>query len=261
MKKKFRILSLAMSLAFVAPSVAMAADSNANAKIADLDKKIMKLEEEYDTLNTMYKEVSKASKAYVDKNGDYVTNRQAIDKRLRKVSAELDQYVENTVPSIEQPMLGVYFQNGAVIDGFTIRPQNANDLYKYLKKYFVLKDGLSKSAYDGLLRNYVNAISDSVLLQDFGSVADSMYKDVKDKKKELDDAKALREKYKASTVVERLEAAIEKSELTIKTCKNLIKTSPKTIAPVRGKLEKMMKDQEEIIRRSRKALEKYKKSL
>ena len=261
MNKKFRILSLAMSLAFVGPSVAMAADSDINAKIANLDKKIIKLEEEYKQLNTIYKDVKKSSKAYVDKNGDYVSNREARDEKLRKVSRNLDKYVENAVPSMEAPMLGVYFLNGAELNGYTIRPQNATDLYNYLKGYFVLKDGLSKSAYDAILRDYVNAISDSVLLKDVEGVSDSIYDDVRAKKKELDDAKALRAEYKANTVVARLEAAIERSELTIKTCKNLIKNSPKTIAPVRGKLEKMMKDSEEIIRRSKKALEKYQKSL
>lgn len=264
MKKKFRILSLAMSLAFVGPSVAMAADSNLDSKIANLDKKIERLEEEYNVLNNTYKEVKKTSKAYVNKNGDYVSNKEAADKELLKVSTNLDQYVANAVPSVEAPMLGVYFLNGAKIDGVTIRPQNANDLYNYLKNYFVLKDGLSESAYDALLRDYVNAISDSVLIQDYEGVADSIHDDAKAKKKELDEAKALRKKYKEEkhgTVVERLEAAIANSELTIKTCENVLKNYPKTVAPVRGKLEKLLKEQKEIVKRSKIALEKYKKSL
>lgn len=264
MEKKFRILSLAMSLAFVGPSVAMAADSNIDSKIANLDKKIERLEEEYNVLNNTYKEVKKTSKSYVNKNGDYVSNKEAADKELLKVSTNLDQYVANAVPSVEAPMLGVYFLNGAKIDGVTIRPQNANDLYNYLKNYFVLKDGLSESAYDALLRDYVNAISDSVLIQDYEGVADSIHGDAKAKKKELDEAKALRKKYKEEkhgTVVERLEAAIANSELTIKTCENVLKNYPKTVAPVRGKLEKLLKEQKEIVKRSKIALEKYKKSL
>lgn len=264
MKKKFRILSLAMSLAFVGPSVAMAADSNLDSKIVNLDKKIEKLEEEYKVLDSTYKDVKKSFKAYVDKNGNYVTNKEAYEENLLKISSKLDQYVGNTVPSIEAPMLGVYFLNGAQINGYTVRPQNANDLYNYLKSYFVLKDGLSESAYDALLRDYVNAISDNVLLKDVKGITNTFKEDAEKKKQELDAAKALRRKYKEEkhgSVVERLEAAIAKSELTIKTCENVLKNYPKTVAPVRGKLEKMLKEQKEIVKRSKLALEKYKKSL
>ena len=264
MKKKFRILSLAMSLAFVGPSVAMAADSNLDSKIANLDKKIERLEEEYNVLNNTYKQVKKTSKAYVNKNGDYVSNKEAAEEKLLKVARNLDQYVGNTVPSIEAPMLGSHFLNGAQLNGYTIRPQNANDLYNYLKSYFVLKDGLSESAYDALLRDYVNAISDNVLLKDVKGITNTFKEDAERKKQELDEAKALRKKYKEEkhgTVVERLEAAIANSELTIKTCENVLKNYPKTVAPVRGKLEKLLKEQKEIVKRSKIALEKYKKSL
>lgn len=264
MKKKFRILSLAMSLAFVGPSVAMAAESNLDSKIANLDKKIERLEEEYNELDALYKGVKKSSKAYVDKNGNYVANKEAYEENLLKISRKLDQYVENVVPSMEAPLLGSHFLNGAQLNGYTIRPQNANDLYNYLKSYFVLKDGLSESAYDGLLRDYVNAISDNVLLKDVKGITNTFKEDAEKKKQELDAAKALRKKYKEEkhgSVVERLEAAIAKSELTIKTCENVLKNYPKTVAPVRGKLEKMLKEQKEIVKRSKLALEKYKKSL
>src|SRR5574344_596153 len=179
MKKKIRILALAMSLAIVGPSVAMAADSNLDSKIVNLDKKIEKLEEEYKVLDSTYKDVKKYSKAYVDKNGNYVTNKEAYEENLLKISSKLDQYVGNTVPSIEAPMLGVYFLNGAQINGYTVRPQNANDLYDYLKSDFVPKEGLSESAHDALLRDYVNAISDNALVQDIEGVSNSIYEDVK----------------------------------------------------------------------------------
>ena len=44
MKKTLKMVSLAMSLAFVAPSVAMAAESSIAAKIRELDNKIARLE-------------------------------------------------------------------------------------------------------------------------------------------------------------------------------------------------------------------------
>ena len=255
MKKKFRILSLAMSLALVAPSVAMAADSNINAKIAKIDKKIVRLEKEYKALNSTYKDVKKSTGS--SKNNDYESKKEALEAKLLKTSLKLDEYVTNTVPSMESPMLGVNFYNGAKLDGYTIRPQNADDLYNYLKGYFVMKDGKNKANYDALLRKYVNAISDKALLQDYQGITDSIHDDVKAKKQELDKAKALKKQY----LIEGLEAAIEKSELAVKTANYLLENSPKTVAPVRSKLEKMVKDQEEIIRKSKKALEKYKKGL
>lgn len=255
MKKKFRILSLAMGLAFVAPSVAMAADSSIDAKLANIDKKITRLEKEYKVLNSTYKDVKKSTGS--SKNNDYEAKKEAVDAKLLKTSLKLDEYVTNTVPSIEAPMLGVSFYNGASLNGYTIRPQNAEDLYEYLKGYFVMKDGKNKSNYDALLRKYVNAISDKALLQDYQGITDSIYDDVRAKKAELDEAKALKKQY----LIEGLEAAIEKSELAVKTANYLFENSPKTIAPVRGKLEKMVKEQEDIIRRSKKALEKYKKGL
>lgn len=261
MKKNFRILALAMSLAFVGPSVAMAADSNLDAKIAKIDKKIEKLEEEYKVLDSTHKEVKKASEAYVDKNGNYVTNKEAAEKKLYKISINLDQYVGNAVPSIEAPMLGVYFLNGAKIEGFTIRPQNATDLYNYLKGYFVLKDGLSKSHYDALLRDYVNAISDNALVKDIEGVSDSIYEDVKAKKDELDKAKLERKsllEQKDKKVIENLEKAVDRAKRTIDACKNLIKISPKKIAGVRDEIDTIIAQQEKLIKQAEKLISKYK---
>lgn len=255
------MVSLAMSLAFVAPSVAMAAESSIDIKIRELDEKIARLEEEYKTYDKLYDDVKKASKAYIDKDGNYVTSKKAAEKELFEVSNKLDSYVTNVVPSLEQAMLGVYFRNGAKLDGYTIRAKNANDLYEYLKGYFVVKEGANKAVYDRLLIDYVNAISDNVTVPEYSSARSTILDERWDKKKELDEAKALREKYKKEAAIAKLEDAVKESELTIKTCRNLFKTAPKTIAPVRGKLEKMIKKQEEIIRKSRKIIERYQKSL
>ena len=261
MKNKFRILALAMSLAFVGPSVAMAADSNLDAKIAKIDKKIEKLEEEYEVLDNTYKKVKKTSKAYVDKNGNYVTNKEAAEKKLNKICITLDQYVDNVVPYTEAPMLGMYFLKGAQIDGYTIRPQNATDLYNYLKGYFVLKDGLSKSAYDALLRDYVNAISDNALAEDIDRASDSIYDYMKAKKEELDSAKLERRlilKQRDKEKIADLEKAVERAKRTIDACKSLIKIAPKKIAGVRDEIDTIIAQQEKLIKQAEKLISKYK---
>ena len=261
MKKTLKMVSLAMSLAFVAPSVVMAAESSIDIKIRELDEKIARLEEEYKTYDKLYDDVKKNSKAYIDKDGNYVSSKKAAEKELFEVSNKLDSYVTNVVPSLEQAMLGVYFRNGAKLDGYTIRAKNANDLYEYLKGYFVVKEGTNKAVYDALLIDYVNAISDNVTVPEYSSARSTILDERWDKKKELDEAKALRKYYlreKDKDLIKRLEEAVAKSEITIKTCENLFKYSPKTIAPVRAKLERMLKEQKDIVRRSKLALEKYK---
>ena len=259
--KKFRILALAMSLAFVGPSVAMAADSNLDAKIAEIDKKIEKLEEEYKVFDNTYQKAKKDSNAYVDKNGNYVTNKEATEKKLSKVSNDLDKYVDNVVPSIEAPMLGMYFLNGAKINSFTIRPQNATDLYNYLKGYFVLKDGLSKSAYDALLRDYVNAISDNALADTKERASDSIYNYVKAKKDELDKAKLERSellKQRDKESIAGLKKAVERAKRTIDACKTLIKIAPNKIAGVRDEIDTIIAEQEKLIKQAEKLISKYK---
>lgn len=260
MKKKFKLLSLAMSLAMLAPSIAWAQDPNLDAKISQLDSEVKRLEAEYDSAYKTFEKFSKSSKAYLDKNGKFVSNEKAVQENLFKISTKLDEYVANVTPSLEQAMLGVYFMNGAKGNGYVIRPKNANDLYQYLKGHFVMKEGLDKKAYDALLIDYVNAISDSVILPNLDKATDTIYDQVVEIKKKLDDAKTLRSYYKREKnkdLIDRLEKAIARSERTVKSCKFLMKNSPKTIAHVRGKLEKMVADQEELIVRSKKALNKF----
>lgn len=260
MNRKLKVLSLSLSLSLLAPSVALAADSALDVKINGLDKEISELEAQYDALIKTYRDIDKSSKAYVNKDGKYVPNKKAIEEHLFKVASELDGYVSNVTPSLEQAMLRVYFLNGAKGDGFVIRPKNANDFYNYLKGYFVMKEGKDSARYDALLIEYVNAISDSVVLPELDSATDTIYEEVKETREKLDRAKSLRKYYKREKkkdIIDRLEKAIERSELTVRSCKQLMKYSPKTIAPVRGKLENMVKEQEALIIRSKRALNKY----
>ena len=260
MVMKFKVFSFVLSFGLLAPSFAFAADGGVDARIKELDKEIDKLEYEYKGFSEVYDKTSQSSKAYIDQYGNFVPHDKAVMENLIKVSSKLDEFVDNVVPSLEQPMLCVYFGSGAKVNGFNIRKNNANDLYSYLKKHFVMKKGKDKAEYDSLLREYVNAISDSVLLPDLSKVTDSLYGQMTKRKQKLDKARALRRYYKREKyqdVIKRLEDAISESETTVKSCRQLMEYSPKTIARVRGKLERMLVDQEALIVRSKRALSRF----
>lgn len=259
MNKKFKALALAMSMAFVAPSMAIAAETSLDQKIENLDKEIYKIEKDYNVLNEVYDDLRKHSKDYVNKDGKIVYDEKSISDNLFKISTELDKYVSNTVPSIEQAMLGVYFQNGAELNGYEIRPRNANDFYNYLKSYFVLKDGMNKEKYDALLRDYVNAISDSVILPSLKNSIEVMEKDINDEKDKLDLAKAERKALvKKKTERDNLEKAVSKAKITLEACKQLISLSPNKISDVREEIDSLMAEQETLIKAAEKVLIQYK---
>lgn len=260
MVNKFKIFSFVLSFSLIAPCFAFAADAGIDARIKELDAEIAKLEYEYKGFDEVFDKASQSSKAYIDEYGNFVPHDKAVMENLLKVSSKLDEFVDNVVPSLEQPMLCVYFGSGAKVNGFNIRKNNANDLYSYLKKHFVMKKGKDKAEYDSLLREYVNAISDSVLLPDLSKVTDSLYGQMTKRKEKLDKARALRRYYKRekyADVIKRLEDAISESEATVKSCRQLMEYSPKTIAGVRGKLERMLADQEALIVRSKRALSRF----
>ncbi|WP_296115063.1 hypothetical protein [uncultured Anaerococcus sp.] len=264
MNKKFKILALSLSMAFALPSLAMASETDIDLKISNLNEEIDRLETEYGALNNSFKSIRKSFGTYFDKDGRLISDGDSIHKDLFELGNELDKYVVNTNPSLEQPMLGVYFKNGADVNGYKIRPKNANDLYTYLKNYFVLKDGMDESSYDKLLVSYVNAIAANEILPELTRASSTLSKELDKKEKEIERAKTQRKAYrieKNQDVIKRLEESIAESELAVKTCNFLFENSPKTIAPVRDKLEKMVKDQEALIIRSKKALAKYKESL
>ena len=260
MNKKLRILSLAMSMAMLAPSLAFAAESDLDYRIGELDREISDLEAKYKALTDTYRNVNKSSYAYVNKNGKLVSNKEAIQEHLLEVSTKLDDYVANTTPSLEQPMLGVYFLNGARGNGVSIRPKNADDLYKYLKGYFVMKEGKDKQAYDALLAEYVNAISDSVMRPNIDEANDVIFDQVKEKRDALELARAKRRRLvmiRDRGKIDNLKRAISDAETTIAACKQLINLAPKKVADVRDKLDRLMANQEDLIRRGKILLAKY----
>lgn len=261
MNRKFKALAFALSMAFVAPSVAMAADSKVDLEIKEVDEKITKLEDEYKSLYKVYEAMRKTSRGYINQKGEIVSNEKAIQENLYKTATELDKYVTNVVPSLEQPMLSVYLMNGAEGNGYTIRKNNAEDLYNYLKSYFEMKEGTNKAEYDRLLREYVNAIYESINLSGIDDAAGSIYKEVRAKKNELDLAKARRKalvKVRDEEKIKDLEKAVFKAKNTLEACKLLIKEAPKKIAGVRDKIDKLMVEQEKLIKAAEKMLEEYK---
>ncbi|WP_311492019.1 hypothetical protein [uncultured Anaerococcus sp.] len=259
MNKKFKVLAFAMSMAFVAPSVAMAADSKIDTKIKKLDKKITKLEDDYDTLNGIYQNVRAQSKAYTTKKGKLVFDEKAVKDKLFKIAIKLDEYVENTTPSMEQAMLGAYFVNGAKGQGYTIRPQSEEDLYNYLKGYFVMKDGKDKAKYEKLLKQYVKAIANSVVLPDLEDTVASTYDEVQDQKLKLEAAKAQRKDLlKQKKKLTDLEKAVSRAKITLEAGKKLIALAPEKIAGVRAELDKLMAEQEKLIKAGEKILNKNK---
>lgn len=261
MNKKFKVLALAMSMAFVAPSVAMASDANLNSKIEKMNEEVAKLEKEYDEVNAIYKSMLSQSKGYTTKSGKKVTNAEALQENLFKVSIELDKYVTNVVPSVEQAMLGVYLMNGAKGNGYTIRQNNADDLYKYLKGYFVKADGVDKAKYDELLRKYVDAIYDFVNLSDLEGATQSFSKQVIEKKADLDLAILKRRalfKLRNKEKIGDLEKAVKNAENTIAACKKLMEIAPNKVAGVKDKLDKLVADQEKLIKQAEKLISQYK---
>lgn len=259
MNKKFKALALAMSMALVAPSFAMAAESKLDADIKKLDEKISSLEKTYKEISAVNKKLDKSAKSYKDKDGNIKYDTKAAQENLIKVATQLDKYVDNTVPSIEQAMLSGYFQSGAKIDGYTIRPQNTDDLYNYLKNYFVLKNGLSKSAYDKLLRKYVNAISDATVIPSLQSSIEVIEDDVKEQKAKIDKLKEERKALvKKKTERDNLEKAVSKAKITLEACKQLISLSPNKISDVREEVDSLMAEQETLIKAAEKVLSQYK---
>lgn len=260
MNKKLKVLSLAMGLAFVAPNLALAADSDLNVRISRLDSEINDLEAKYEALVSTYKNVNKSSRAHVNKDGKYVSNKEAIQEHLFNVSNKLDEYVANVTPSLEQPMLGVYFLNGAKLGGVTIRQKNADDLYKYLKGYFVMKEGKDKKTYDALLMDYVNAISDSVVMPDLDAANDLIFDQIKEKREALELAKARRKsllRIRDERKILNLKRSISDAETTLAACKQLISLAPNKVANVRGELDRLMASQKNLIERGKLLLAKY----
>lgn len=260
MNKKLRVLSLAMSLALVGPSLAFGAEGDLDLRIKALDREISELESQVEAIEETFSKVNKSSRAYVNKAGRFVSNKEATSQRLLDVSGKLDEYVANVTPSLEQPMLGVYFLNGANLNGVNIRAKNANDLYKYLKGYFVMKEGKDKQAYDALLAEYVNAISDSVMMPNIDAANDVIFDQVKEKRYALELARAKRRRLvmiRDRSKIDNLKRAISDAETTIAACKQLIDLAPNKVADVRDKLDTLMANQENLIRKGRVLLAKY----
>lgn len=260
MNKKLRVLSLAMSLALVGPSLAFGAEGDLDLRIKALDREISELESQVEAIEETFSKVNKSSRAYVNKAGRFVSNKEATSQRLIDVSGKLDEYVANVTPSLEQPMLGVYFLNGANLNGVNIRAKNANDLYKYLKGYFVMKEGKDKQAYDALLAEYVNAISDSVMMPNIDAANDVIFDQVKEKRYALELARAKRRRLvmiRDRSKIDNLKRAISDAETTIAACKQLIDLAPNKVADVRDKLDTLMANQENLIRKGRVLLAKY----
>lgn len=261
MNKKFKVLALAMSMAFVAPSMALAADSSLNQKIKDLDKQVSVLEDDYDKIYTIYQSMKGSSKAYTAKGGKVVTNKDALNENLFKVATKLDAYVSNVVPSMEQSMLSVYFMAGAKGNGYTIRKNNVDDLYNYVKKTFVMKKGVNKAEYEKLLDQYVDAIAQSVSLSDIDGATRTLYNELMDKKYEIYKAKLERRSYEKLRNKERvgeLEKAIANAKIKLDACKKLLEIAPQKVAGVRDKLDKLMAEQEQLIKTAEKLVAKYK---
>ncbi|WP_311487193.1 hypothetical protein [uncultured Anaerococcus sp.] len=260
MNKKLRVLSLAMSLALVGPSLAFGAEGDLDIRIKALDREISELESQVEAIEETFSKVNKSSRAYVNKSGRFVSNKEATSQRLIDVSGKLDEYVANVTPSLEQPMLGVYFLNGANLNGVNIRAKNANDLYKYLKGYFVMKDGVNKAAYDELLVDYVNAIAESVTGDNLDKANEVLVEKIKEKSLALELAKAKRKsllKIRDRSKIDNLKRAISDAETTIAACKQLIDLAPNKVADVRDKLDTLMANQENLIRKGRVLLAKY----
>lgn len=260
MNKKLRVLSLAMSLALVGPSLAFGAEGDLDIRIKALDREISELESQVEAIEETFSKVNKSSRAYVNKAGRFVSNKEATSQRLLDVSGKLDEYVANVTPSLEQPMLGVYLLNGANLNGVNIRAKNANDLYKYLKGYFVMKEGKDKQAYDALLAEYVNAISDSVMMPNIDAANDVIFDQVKEKRYALELARAKRRRLvmiRDRSKIDNLKRAISDAETTIAACKQLIDLAPNKVADVRDKLDTLMANQENLIRKGRVLLAKY----
>ena len=260
MNKKLRVLSLAMSLALVGPSLAFGAEGDLDIRIKALDREISELESEVEAFGETFSKANKSSRAYVNKAGKYVSNKDAISEHLLSVSSKLDDLVANATPSLEQPMLGVYLLNGANVNGVRIRPRNANDLYKYLKGYFVMKDGVNKAVFDELLVDYVNAIAESVTKDNLDKANEVLVDKIKEKSLALELAKAKRKsllKIRDKEKIDNLKRAISDAETTIAACKQLIDLAPNKVADVRDKLDTLMANQENLIRKGRVLLAKY----
>lgn len=258
MNKKFKVLALAMSMAFVAPSVAMASNLGVEDRIRKLDKEISQLEAQYEELGQVKQNMKNSSKSLVDETNKKYSKKKSIDEKLFETSMKLDDYVLNTTPSLEVPTLTGYVMRGAEGKGISIRAKNADDLYKYVKGYFVMVNGKDKVTYDNLLRTYVDAIVDSVVVNEYEEASAVLTKGSDKIKDQIDRAKAKRKLLvKDKKLVGDLEKAVSKAKITLAACKQLISLSPDKIADVREELDSLMAEQEKLIKAGEKLLKKY----
>lgn len=138
-----------------------------------------------------------------------------------------------------------------------------NKLYATRNKYLTKIDSLTNLNSEEV-RNYVNQInqmSEESYMKELVSEAQKLNnsrnkgkKVVKNIKKEENKRKPLSKEEQ----IEELKKSIEANKTAKKSAENLIAIAPKTVAPVRDKLDNLIKKADDIIKRSEAVLEKIK---
>ena len=124
-----------------------------------------------------------------------------------------------------------------------------------------MKKGVNKAEYEKLLDQYVDAIAQSVSLSDIDGATRTLYNELMEKKYEIYKAKLERRSYEKLRNKERvgeLEKAIANAKIKLDACKKLLEIAPQKVAGVRDKIDKLMAEQEQLIKTAEKLVAKYK---
>lgn len=258
MKNKVLALGLSLGMVFGGASPAFAQETTREDFIKQAEEKVSKAEEEHKKVKKAYDDFKSQYSNYINDKGQFILTDESVANRLKRAGDALDQMVANKIPSIESANLQVKFAQGYEDENHKIKELNAYDLLEYVNSIFNIKAGVNPEDYKKAMVEYVNAISDSVILPNLKRADDYLKTELKRSENYLTLTKydlSLAKGEGVGSLIERLENAIYDAETSLKSAKSLIEIAPKTVAPVRHKLDKLIEKQENTIELSRKVLE------
>lgn len=254
MRKEIKVMALALAMGLTGLTTSFAADDD---RAVDLEIKLA--EERLEDAEKRYKAVREVFDQLRNKSKDakLIPSYDATNNELIRAGEALNKLVANKIPSLEASMISVYYTNGYKDGKHYIREKNTEDLFKFLKDDFKLKEGASEAEFDRLLTDYVNAIANSVAFPEYKTAFNSMYDQLLKERENVDRAKvslSLARARKNRDKIGKLEEAIKNAEKELDSAKFLIKNAPNTIKPVRSKLDALIDRQEKIIRNAKNIL-------
>lgn len=255
MKKQITTGLLALGLAFSGMSYAHADQLSHQEKLDTAKEELKEAQEEYDVLIKTYRDYLKQTELKPSKILDYKEDVDENSQELMDIALKFDKYVKNGVPSIDQVEFRSYLETGAIVNGHTIRKGNKEDLYYFLVDYYQKSDDYSKKDFEDALWSYVQAVGRTFESENIYGGINFLTESTIDAKKKLDDAKKKVKALEDTSLKERLKESIHRAEVSMAAAKKLIKTTPDLVKDHLDELNKLISDQEALIKKANKVLE------